>query len=81
MLVIYEEGGEVLSTKKISDTARQLTLARKFLGLSQERVAFDTGVSKVTISHIETGDCDPQLSTVMKLADRYGLELKLCDIG
>lgn len=70
-----------MSKTQISDIARQLTLARKFLGLSQERVAFDTGVSKVTISHIETGDVDPQISTVKKLANRYGLELKLCDIS
>lgn len=69
-----------MSNKNISDIARQLTLVRRFLGLSQERVAFDTGVSKVTISHIETGECDPQISTVMKLADRYGMEVKLCDI-
>ena len=69
-----------MSKRQITDIARQLTRARKFLGLSQERVAFDTGVSKVTISHIETGECDPQISTVMKLADRYGFKVKLCDI-
>ena len=68
------------NAKELSTIAKQLTLARRFLGLSQERVAFDTGVSKVTISHIETGECDPQISTVMKLADRYGFEVKLCDI-
>lgn len=68
-----------MNLKNISNIAKQLTLARKLLGLSQERVAFDTGVSKVTISNIETGKCDPQLSTVKKLADRYGFEVKLCD--
>lgn len=64
---------------KIPDISRQLKLARQFLGMSQERAAWESGVSRIQISHIETGTADPQISTVMKLAEAYGMELKLCD--
>lgn len=60
--------------------SKNLKLARLFIGWSQERAEFESGVSRVQISHIETGEADPRISTVMKLAEAYGLELKLCDI-
>jgi transcriptional regulator with XRE-family HTH domain len=56
-----------------------LKLARLFIGWSQERAEYESGVSRVQISHIETGEADPRISTVMKLAEAYGLEIKLCD--
>ena len=59
---------------------KTLKLARLFIGWSQERAEFESGVSRVQISHIETGEADPRISTVLKLAEAYGLELKLCDI-
>lgn len=60
--------------------SKNLKLARLFIGWSQERAEFESGVSRVQISHIETGEADPRISTVLKLAEAYGLELKLCDI-
>lgn len=59
--------------------SKNLKLARLFIGWSQERAEFESGVSRVQISHIETGEADPRISTVLKLAEAYGLELKLCD--
>ena len=56
-----------------------LRIARLLVGWSQERAEFESGVSRVQISHIETGEADPRISTVMKLAEAYGLEIKLCD--
>ena len=56
-----------------------LRLARLLVGWSQERAEFESGVSRVQISHIESGEADPRISTVMKLAEAYGLEIKLCD--
>lgn len=61
--------------------SKNLKLARLFIGWSQERAEFESGVSRVQISHIETGEADPRISTVLKLAKAYGLELKLCDTG
>ena len=56
-----------------------LRLVRLLIGWSQERAEFESGVSRVQISHIETGEADPRISTVMKLAEAYGMELKICD--
>ena len=60
---------------------RKLKLARQFHGWTQERAAWESGVSRIQISHIEFGKADPQISTVAKLAEAYGMELKLCDKG
>ena len=60
---------------------RKLKLARQINGWSQERAAWESGVSRIQISHIESGKADPQISTVAKLAEAYGMELKLCDKG
>lgn len=63
------------------DLNRKLKLARQIHGWSQERAAWESGVSRIQISHIETGNADPQISTVIKLAEAYGMELTLCDKG
>lgn len=65
--------------RKIPDVIRQLKLTRQFLGLSQERAAFQAGISQCALSLVETGESDPRLSTIMAMADLYGMELKLCD--
>lgn len=65
-------------SRQTSEVVKKLTLARKVLGLSQERVAFDTGISQTHLSNIENGKKDPRLSTVMKLMEEYELEWNLC---
>ena len=65
-------------SKQTSEVVKKLTLARKVLGLSQERVAFDTGISQTHLSNIENGKKDPRLSTVMKLMEEYELEWNIC---
>ena len=65
-------------SRQTSEVVKNLTLARKLLGLSQERVAFDTGISQTHLSNIENGKKDPRLSTVMKLVEEYELEWNLC---
>lgn len=67
-----------MSNKQTSEVVKKLTLARKVLGLSQERVAFDTGISQTHLSNIENGKKDPRLSTVEKLMEEYELEWNLC---
>ena len=65
-------------SRQTSEVVKKLTLARKVLGLSQERVAFDTGISQTHLSNIENGKKDPRLSTVEKLMEEYELEWNLC---
>ena len=48
---------------------------RKAKGLSQRRLAKLSGVGHITIARIETGGCDPRLSTVQALAK--ALEVKI----
>ena len=67
-----------MSNRQTSEVVKKLTLARKLLGLSQERVAFDTGISQTHLSNIENGKKDPRLSTVEKLMKEYELEWNLC---
>ena len=67
-----------MSNRQTSEVVKKLTLARKVLGLSQERVAFDTGISQTHLSNIENGKKDPRLSTIEKLVEEYGLEWNLC---
>jgi transcriptional regulator with XRE-family HTH domain len=50
-----------------------LRAARKRLALTQEQVAERSGVQAGEISRIEAGKRDPQVSTVLKLAE--GLEV------
>lgn len=57
----------------------QFKAARAILGISQDRVAFETGIPQRTISELEQGKRDCKISTVMKLANFYGFEVKLVD--
>ena len=67
-----------MSNRQTSEVVKKLTLARQVLGLSQERVAFDTGISQTHLANIENGKKDPRLSTVEKLVEEYELEWNLC---
>ena len=57
---------------------RALRLARLTCGLSQEALALESGVQRNFISLIETGQNQPSLSTVFRLA--AGLNLKASDL-
>lgn len=57
----------------------QFKAARAILGVSQDRVAFETGIPQRTISEFESGKRDCTISTIIKLANYYGLDVKLVD--
>ena len=57
---------------------RALRSARIASGLSQEALALDSGVQRNFISLIETGQNQPTLSTIFRLA--AGLNLKASDL-
>jgi transcriptional regulator with XRE-family HTH domain len=58
----------------VGDLATNLKAARKRLKLTQEQVAERSGVHATEVSRIEGGKRDPQVSTVIKLAE--ALELR-----
>ena len=47
----------------------KLAQVRKAQGLSQERLAELSGVHRVSIARIETGEISPNIRTLEKLAD------------
>lgn len=58
------------------NTGEEMTLgkniaeARKAIGLTQEQLAADVGVSKVTVARWETGAREPTLKNIYQLAAR-----------
>ncbi|RIX76568.1 helix-turn-helix domain-containing protein [Acidovorax cavernicola] len=53
----------------------ELEKARKASGLSQEALATQAGLSRMTVQRIESGQIDPRLSTLLEMARVLGLEL------
>jgi transcriptional regulator with XRE-family HTH domain len=53
----------------------ELEKARKAAGLSQETLATQAGLSRMTVQRIESGQIDPRLSTLLEMARVLGLEL------
>jgi transcriptional regulator with XRE-family HTH domain len=53
----------------------ELEGARKATGLSQQALAEQAGLSRMTVQRIESGQIDPRLSTLLEMARVLGLEL------
>jgi len=58
--------------------AQNLAAARKQAGLSQEEVGFRADVHPTWISHLESGQSNPTLDTIVRLA--AALETKSADL-
>lgn len=58
---------------------KHVKTARKALGLTLERLAERTGVSKSMLSAIERGTANPTFSIVWSLAQALGLDLSILD--
>lgn len=56
----------------MSEIAR-LAEVRQAHGMTQEQLAEATGVHRVTIARIETGDVSPKAETLKRLADALGV--------
>ena len=56
----------------VSNIAR-LAQVRHEKGMTQEQLAAATGVNRVTIARIETGEVSPKAETLMRLADALGV--------
>ena len=51
--------------------------ARKSSGLTQKQLAERTGIAQADISRIETGEANPSLNTLKRLASGMDMKLKL----
>ena len=49
--------------------------ARRGLGLTQDELAADVGVTRQTISQVESGDYNPTLQLCLRIARRLGTDL------
>jgi len=49
---------------------------RRSRGYSQDRLYLEAGFSRGTVSKIENGRVDPQIYTLMRIADTIGVPLK-----
>ena len=73
-------GIEVQHKHKMESSAAlaySLTMARNASGLTQKQLAEVTGIYQADISRIERGLANPSLSTLQRLAEGLGTELKI----
>ena len=57
------------------EIAERLREARKHAGLTQDQVAESVSVSRVTVSHWETGKSLPDIASLIGLSDLYAISL------
>ena len=62
--ICYRKGGQVIAG---------LAHERQARGLTQEQLAEASGVHRVTIARIETGEVSPKAETLKRLADALGV--------
>lgn len=70
----YNLEREIIQRVKIIS---QLTIMREEARLTQSELAQKTGLTQAQISKIEKGKTNPNLETLLKLANFYHKELKL----
>ena len=61
---------------KLQKLGRNIALNRHKKGLSQDALAFEAEIGERTVSRIESGETDPRFSTLEKIAETLGVELK-----
>jgi len=55
----------------------QLSATRQAIGLSQEALAMQAGLSRMTVQRTEAGNIDPRLSSLIVMARALDMELML----
>lgn len=55
---------------------RNIAKYRHKKGLSQDGLAFKAEIGERTVSRIESGETDPRFTTLQKIAETLGIELK-----
>jgi transcriptional regulator with XRE-family HTH domain len=59
--------------KKLGKHIRSIREAK---GITQEKLAYENGLSKGNLSKIEMGLVDPQFTTLLKIAEGLGVDIK-----
>ena len=79
-----KKGIEILERKKVvtvnkfcEKIGREIKQARKKMGLTQANLAKKLGIKQQMISRIESGQENPSLITLKKIADKLGLAITL----
>ena len=67
-------GVPFMQQKGVNNIAR-LAEVRKAMGMTQERLASESGVNRVTIARFETGKSSPKLGTLKRLAAALGVPI------
>ena len=61
----------------MSNLTQQLEVMRKAANLSQDELATNSGLSRMTVQRAEAGQIDPRLSSVLAIAKTLNVELML----
>lgn len=70
---------ERLRSTKIDGIVNTLKVAREAAGMSQMKLARLAGITPSALSQIESGDVQPSLATLRRLARALGLSLELVE--
>ena len=65
----------------MSNLIQQLEVMRKAANLTQDDLAINAGLSRMTVQRAEAGQIDPRLSSVMAIAKTLNVELMLVPIA
>ena len=68
---------EYLATRAHTDLILAMLEARERLHLTQNDISALTGISQADISRIENGNANPSLKTIAKLAEAFGMCVRL----
>ena len=60
-----------------SDSLRSFANARKVSGMTQRELSAKTGIAQGNISILESGNANPSLKTLKRLADAMGMEVEV----
>lgn len=64
-------------TAETDKIIQALIEARRASGMTQKELAEITGIAQGDISKLETGNVNPSLRTLMRLAEGMGMQLKV----
>lgn len=62
--------------KFLNDLAKRIALIRKEKGMSQEKLAENSGVDRVALANIETGRRRPTVTTLHRLAEGLSVPVR-----
>lgn len=76
---VTKEGNDIIEKQKIvkQKLVDQYIEYRKIRNLTQEDLAYVMGIKRPNISRFETGQCNPTLDLLVKMAECMDLEIRI----